>query len=66
MGRTAIETAGVIAVRVWIDSDSEPRLRARITASKDLSGGEQTSTASAGIQEILAFVSDRLEAFAAA
>ena len=62
---TASERAGVIVVRVWIEDDSSPQLRARITASRDLSSVEETTAAAAGMQDILAAVRDWLEAFVA-
>ncbi len=54
-----------MVIRVWIEDASAAQLRARITASDDLSSGEQTVGAAEGADDILAVVSDWLDAFLA-
>jgi hypothetical protein len=63
VGRTVSERAGVIVVRVWIERDAAPLLRARITASADLSSDERTIGACAGIEDTLEAVREWLEGF---
>jgi hypothetical protein len=55
------EQAGVIVVRVWLESDGRPR--ARITASDDLSSGEHAVGVASGLDEIVAAVRAWLERF---
>jgi hypothetical protein len=62
---TTQERAGVIVIRVWIEDASSAQLRARITASEDLSSVEQTVGAAEGVDGILAAVSDWLDGFLA-
>lgn len=63
MSVTASERAGVIVVRVWIESGAPAPLRARITTSSDLSTDEQTIAVAAGVEEIMAAVRAWLESF---
>lgn len=51
-------------MRVWVEEDAPPPLRARITAAADLSSPEQTITAAAGVESIVAVVREWLERFA--
>lgn len=62
MSATVDERAGVILVRVWTEPDGGTR--ARITATDDLTTGDETVTAAAGVEEILAVVRAWLERFA--
>jgi len=59
------ERAGVIVIRVWVEDASEAGPRARITASNDLSSGEQTVAVAQGAEDILAVVRSWLDAFLA-
>jgi hypothetical protein len=51
-------------MKVWIESDAQPPLRARITAAVDLSADERTTVGSAGLEDILDTVREWLEEFA--
>ncbi len=59
---TGIEPAGVMVVRIWLER-SDGSLRARLTHTLDVAGGEETSHAAATIDEILAGVHDWVAAF---
>ena len=59
------ERTGVLIVRVWIEASSPSGVRARITETKDLEEGERTSTVTGTREEIVAIVSEWLDAFAA-
>lgn len=52
-------------VKVWIESDAQLPLRARITAAADLSSPERTTVGSTGLEAILDVVREWLEEFAA-
>ena len=56
---------GVIVVRAWIESGAATPVRARITASSDLSTDEQTIAVEEGIEKIVEAVRAWLDAFAA-
>ncbi len=60
---TASERAGVIVVRVWVERGAPMPLRARITASSDLSTDKQTISFAAGAEEIMAAVRAWLDTF---
>ena len=53
--------AGVLLVRAWIEGGPEPRLRARITRTRDLTSTEQTVTTTATLDEICQTVKVWLE-----
>jgi hypothetical protein len=54
--------AGVLLVRAWIEGGpDEPRLRARITETRDLTSSEQTVTTSATVDEVCRTVRAWLE-----
>lgn len=59
------ERVGVLIVRVWIEVGSPSGVRARITETSDLEQGERTSTVAGTKEEIVAIVSQWLDAFAA-
>lgn len=50
------ERAGVMIVRIWLESGHEQELRARLTESSDLASREQTSHSAASVEEIVAIV----------
>jgi hypothetical protein len=56
------ERSAVLMVRAWVESGSVPRLRARITQSRDLRRTEQISIATTAPDEILAAVRAWLDA----
>jgi hypothetical protein len=59
------ERTGVLVVRIWIESASGP-LRARVTRTLDVEGGEETSQVAATAEQILRLVRDWIEAFLSA
>lgn len=58
------ERAGVLIVRVWAEVGSPSGVRARITETSDLEEGTRSSTVAGTREEILAIVSEWLDAFA--
>jgi hypothetical protein len=56
------ERAGVIVVRVWLESDG--RVRARVTATDLAKPAEESATPAEGIDEIVGLVRAQLERFA--
>lgn len=62
MSATLEERAGVIVVRVWLESDG--RLRARVTATDLAKPADEDASAAEGIDEIVELVRGRLERFA--
>jgi hypothetical protein len=58
---TANERTGVLVVRVWMEGDAP--LRARLTATDDLSAPVQEESAASGVDEIVAAVRGWLERF---
>lgn len=65
MSHAEDERAGVIVVRAWVDTGASSGLRARVTASRDLSCDEQTIAVAASVADVVAAVRDWLEAFVA-
>jgi hypothetical protein len=63
----APERTAVLVIRAWLeDDDPEPRLRARITSTLDISAaGLRDSSAAASQQEIVRAVRNWLRAFVA-
>jgi hypothetical protein len=59
------DRVGVLVVRVWIESDPESELRARITQTLDIANGEDRVTTASSIEEIDATVRAWLEEFVA-
>jgi hypothetical protein len=59
---TLEERAGVIVVRVWLESDG--RVRARVTATDLAKPADEDAAAAEGIDEIVELVRGRLERFA--
>jgi len=59
------ERTGVLVVRVWVEVGSPSGVRARITETSDLEEGERSSTVAGSVEEIVAIVSEWLDAFAA-
>ena len=62
---TAVEAdrAGVMIVRIWIESAHEQGLRARLTESSDLASREQVTHAAGSIEEIVDIVRTWAERF---
>jgi hypothetical protein len=62
---TAVEAdrAGVMIVRIWIESAHEQGLRARLTESSDLASREQVTHAAASVDEIVEIVRTWAERF---
>lgn len=58
------ERTGVMVVRIWIEGDG-CGLRARLTATDDISSGEETTTTAATLEDVLDVVRRWVEAFAA-
>jgi len=61
MGK-ATERSGVLVVRAWVEGGTPAGLRARITQSRDLTSNEQTITATATVEGIIAAVQAWLDA----
>jgi len=55
------ERVGVIVVRVWVETDGQPR--ARVTATTDVSTDDQTVSSAEGVEGIVAAVRSWLERF---
>lgn len=56
------DRAGVMVVRIWVEGPNRS-LRARLTQTLDLSTREQTSSAAASTEEVLAIVREWVSAF---
>lgn len=56
------ERTGVLVVRIWIEGASGS-LRARVTRTLDVEGGEETSQVAASAEQILSTVREWIEAF---
>jgi hypothetical protein len=57
------ERTGVLVIRAWIEADGEPRLRARITRTRDVTLGREVSTVAATPTEITSVVVEWLDCF---
>jgi hypothetical protein len=55
--------AGIVVVRVWLESRHDEELRARVTTT-EFATNEQTETYAASVDEILAIVRRWVETFA--
>jgi hypothetical protein len=53
---TPAERTGVLVLRVWIESDADNGLRARITHERDLGSGERVSVVSGAVDEIVEII----------
>lgn len=56
------ERTGVLIVRIWIES-ANGSLRARVTRTLDVEGGEETSQVAATAEQILSTVREWIAAF---
>jgi hypothetical protein len=59
------ERAGVMIVRIWIESAHEHTLRARLTESSDLASTEQTTHTASTVDEVVAIVRAWAQGFVA-
>jgi len=57
------ERTGVLVLRVWMETDAETRLRARILHERSLGSGERVSLAASAVDEIVEIVSRWLQQF---
>ncbi len=55
------ERTGLLVIRAWVETNGEPRLRARITQTADLSGRKETSTVAATRDDIASAVTEWLD-----
>ena len=57
------EPTGVLVLRVWLEPDDQPCLRARVTAATGLYGNGTRSEVFAGVDPVLSFLEQWLRAF---
>jgi hypothetical protein len=58
------EATGVLVIRVWMEHTRGPQMRARITHTLDVSGGETSVTIATSPTEIHRTITGWLDAFA--
>jgi hypothetical protein len=57
------ERTGVLVVRIWTTEDDPPQIRARITRTLDVTGGEQVVSIAGTVEEVEDAVRTWLRAF---
>lgn len=56
----------MLVLRVWLEDEPEPKLRARVTRTVDLAGREEVSSTAGSAEEILSIVRAWIEEFVTA